>query len=77
MMKVAILDDYAKVALKLADWSVLNGKCEITVFDRHLSQEEASSALQPFEVLCSPRTDERSAEPLEHLPKLKMITIVG
>ena len=41
MLKIAILDDYAKVALQSADWSVLWGKAEIAVFDRHLSEEEA------------------------------------
>ena len=30
MLKIAILDDYAKVALQSADWSVLKGKAEIT-----------------------------------------------
>ena len=33
MLKIAILDDYAKVALQSANWSVLQGKAEITVFD--------------------------------------------
>jgi len=78
MIKIAILDDYAKVALKSADWSVLKGKAEITVFDRHLSQDEAASALQPFEVLVTVR--ERMSLPrslFERLPNLKMVTIVG
>ena len=30
MLKIAILDDYAKVALQSADWSVLDGKAAIT-----------------------------------------------
>ena len=78
MIKIAILDDYAKVALKSADWSVLKGRAEITVFDRHLSQDEAASALQPFDVLCTVR--ERMGLPrslFERLPNLKMVTIVG
>ena len=45
MLKIAILDDYANVALQSADWSVLQGKAEITVFDRHLSEDEAVSSL--------------------------------
>ena len=78
MLKIAILDDYAKAGLKLADWSVLKGKAEITVFDRHLSQDEAASALQPFDVLCTVR--ERMNMPrslFERLPNLKVVTIVG
>ena len=31
-LRVAILDDYQNVALKLADWSPLKDKTEITVF---------------------------------------------
>jgi hypothetical protein len=42
MLKIAILDDYVKVALQSADWSVLQGKAEITVFDRHLAEDEAA-----------------------------------
>jgi hypothetical protein len=39
MLRIALLDDYAHVALKSADWSVLKGKAEITVFDQHLSED--------------------------------------
>lgn len=76
--QVAILDDYARVALELADWSPVQKLAEITVFDRHLSQAEAAEALQSFDVLCTLR--ERMALPrtlLERLPNLKLITIVG
>lgn len=78
MLKIAILDDYAKVALQSADWSVLQGKAEITVFDRHLSEDEAVSLLQPFDVLCTVR--ERMSLPrslFQRLPNLKLVTIIG
>jgi phosphoglycerate dehydrogenase-like enzyme len=78
MLKIAILDDYAKVALQSADWSVLKDKAEITVFDRHLSEHEAASVLQPFDVLCTIR--ERMSLPrslFQRLPKLKLVTIIG
>ena len=78
MLKIAILDDYVRVALDCADWSVLDGKAEITVFDRHLSEDEAVDALQPFDVLCTVR--ERMSLPrrlFERLPKLKLVTIIG
>jgi phosphoglycerate dehydrogenase-like enzyme len=78
MLKVAILDDYVRIALQSADWSVLEGKAEITVFDRHLSEEEAAVALQPFDVLCTVR--ERMSLPrslIARLPNLKLITIIG
>lgn len=78
MLKIAILDDYARIALHSADWSVLDGKAEITVFDRHLSEEEARVVLRPFDVLCTVR--ERMSLPrslFEQLPNLKLVTIIG
>lgn len=78
MLKVAILDDYAGVALASADWSALDGIAEIDVFREHLSEEQAVSALQAFDVLCTIR--ERMALPralFERLPNLKLVTIIG
>jgi phosphoglycerate dehydrogenase-like enzyme len=66
------------VALDLADWSPVRTRCEITVFDRHLSEAQAAEALRPFDVICTLR--ERMALPrtlIERLPNLKLITIVG
>jgi phosphoglycerate dehydrogenase-like enzyme len=77
-IKVAILDDYANAALKLADWSVLDGKAEVVAFRNHLSEDEAAVALKPFDVLCTVR--ERMSLPrslFERLPNLKLVTIVG
>jgi len=78
MPQVAILDDYAGLALDLADWSPVQSRSEVTVFDRHLSEAEAVDALRPFDVVCTVR--ERMALPrtlIERLPNLKLITIVG
>src|SRR5262249_24160308 len=72
------LDDYANIALRSSDWSVLDGKAEITVFNRHLSEDEAVALLQPFEVLCTIR--ERMSLPrslFQRLPNLKLVTIIG
>ena len=78
MVRVAILDDYAGLALDLADWSPVQTRSEVTVFDRHLSESEAVDALRPFDVICTVR--ERMALPrtlIERLPNLKLITIIG
>ncbi len=78
MLRIAILDDYANVALGSADWARLAGVADITVFDRHLSEDEAATALKPFDVLCTMR--ERMALPrrlFEKLPNLKLVAIVG
>ncbi|ORW29462.1 hydroxyacid dehydrogenase [Mycobacterium paraense] len=76
--KVAILDDYAGLALDLADWSRVQSRSKVTVFNRHLSEAEAAEELRPFDVICTMR--ERMALPrtlIERLPNLKLITIVG
>jgi phosphoglycerate dehydrogenase-like enzyme len=78
MPQVAILDDYVGLALDLADWSPVQTRAEITVFDRHLTEAQAADALRPFDVICTLR--ERMALPrtlIERLPNLKLITIVG
>jgi phosphoglycerate dehydrogenase-like enzyme len=78
MLKIALLDDYANVALDSADWSGLPPGAKITVFDRHLSEEEGATLLAPFDVLCTVR--ERMALPrtlIARLPNLKLILIIG
>ena len=77
-MKLAILDDYQKVALKSADWKSLKG-VEVQVFhDAFKSQDEAAEKLEPFDILCPMR--ERTAFPralLEKLPNLKFVSMTG
>ena len=52
MKKLAILDDYQNVAMDMADWSPLDGDVEITVFNDHLSGEDAvAERLKPFEMV--------------------------
>jgi D-3-phosphoglycerate dehydrogenase len=79
-MKLAILDDYQKVALRSADWDALRKKgIEITVFhEAFASQDEAATQLAPFDILCLMR--ERTAFPralLERLPNLKFVSLTG
>ena len=76
---VAVLDDYQNAALRLADWSVLDGRAAVTVFNDHLSDADAVvERLKGFEVLCvmRERTPLRRAL-LERLPKLKLIVSTG
>jgi phosphoglycerate dehydrogenase-like enzyme len=77
--RIAILDDYQHVALKMADWSGLAPDCELVVFDRNLATEdEAARALADFDVLCLLR--ERMPMPrtlIERLPALKLIVVTG
>jgi phosphoglycerate dehydrogenase-like enzyme len=78
-MKIAILDDYQDVALKMADWSALSGRADITVFNDHLANPSALvERLLPFDIVCVMR--ERTPLPrevLQHLPRLKLIASTG
>jgi D-3-phosphoglycerate dehydrogenase len=74
-VKLAVLDDYQRVALKYADWTSLKG-VEVTVFDRPL--REPAQELKSFDVLCLMR--ERTAFPkslIDALPNLKFISLTG
>ena len=52
-IRIAILDDYQNVALSMADWSALDGRATVTVFNDHLESTDALVArLQPFEIVC-------------------------
>jgi len=78
-MKVAILDDYQDVALRLADWSAVRRRAEITVFNDHFADPAAVvERLRPFDVVCVMR--ERtplSRDILQQLPRLKLIASTG
>jgi hypothetical protein len=52
-IRIAVLDDYQNAALSMADWSVLDTRSTVTVFNDHLTDTEALVArLQPFDVVC-------------------------
>lgn len=76
---VAVLDDYQNAALRLADWSVLDGRAAITIFNDHLADADAVvERLKGFDVLCVMR--ERTPLPravLERLPRLKLVVSTG
>jgi phosphoglycerate dehydrogenase-like enzyme len=78
-VKVAVLDDYQRVALTLADWSAVRSRAEVTVFNDHLASTDAVvERLRPFDVVCvmRERTPLRRAV-IERLPNLKLIASTG
>jgi phosphoglycerate dehydrogenase-like enzyme len=78
-IKVAILDDYQNVALSMADWSPLENRADVTVFNDHVADIGLLiQRLQPFDVVCVMR--ERTPLPreiIENLPNLKLIASTG
>src|ERR1700687_4364362 len=77
--RVAVLDDYQHVALSLADWSVLDTRATVTVFDDHLADSDAVvERLQPFDIVCVMRErTPMTRSIIERLPKLRMIASTG
>jgi phosphoglycerate dehydrogenase-like enzyme len=77
-MKLAILDDYQRIALSSADWSALKA-VQIQVFHEAFSSvDDAAKKLEPFDILCLMR--ERTAFPralIERLPNLKFMSLTG
>jgi phosphoglycerate dehydrogenase-like enzyme len=78
-IRIAILDDYQRVAMRSADWSPLEGRADITVFHEHEANHDALvRQLAPFEAICVMR--ERTpftAELIAALPRLRLIASTG
>ena len=79
MFKVALLDDYQRVALQYADWDSLSPEGSVTVFHDHLTDEgELAERLKDFDAVMALR--ERTPFPrtlLKRLPSLKLIASAG
>jgi phosphoglycerate dehydrogenase-like enzyme len=77
--KIAVLDDYQGVALKMADWSAVLARADVDVFSDHLEGADAvAERLLPYDIVCVMR--ERTplrAETIERLPNLKLIASTG
>ncbi|MGE3991061.1 D-2-hydroxyacid dehydrogenase family protein [Pseudorhodoplanes sp.] len=79
LVRCAVLDDYQAVALQMADWSIVTGDVDVTVFNERLGDQAAvARALQGFGIVCLMR--ERTPFPrslIEALPDLKLIVTTG
>ena len=77
--KIAVLDDYQNVALSMADWSALDGRAAITVFNDHVADPDAVVArLPPFEIICVMRErTPMTRAVIERLPNLRLIASTG
>src|SRR6202790_2447205 len=77
--RIAVLDDYQRAALSLADWSVLDTGATVTVFNDHLADCDAVvERLRPFDIVCVMRERTPMTRTIiERLPKLRMIASTG
>ncbi len=78
-IRVAVLDDYQRVAGEMADWPGRLPGARVEFFDRHIaSQDELVAALDPFDVVVAMR--ERTPFPrtvLGRLPRLRLLVTTG
>ena len=78
-LRCAITDDYLNLSLKVADWSPVKDRVDVTVFNQPFaSPQAAASALKDFEIICAMR--ERTPFPralFAALPNLKLFITSG
>src|SRR3984957_8665566 len=78
-LRCAILDDYINLTLEITDWSRIQDRVDITVFNQPFaSAEAAAEALKDFEIICAMR--ERTPFPrtlFAALPRLKLLITSG
>ena len=75
---VAILDDYQRVALSMADWPSLGPAVSLQPFHERLSEHDIADRLRPFDVIVAMR--ERTRFPgslLARLPALRLLVTTG
>ena len=79
MLNVAVLDDYQNVTKKFGNWSELDGKINLKIFNKYFDDSnELVKYLSDFDVLCLMR--ERtllSSSIINQLPKLKLVITTG
>ena len=78
-MRIALLDDYQSVALKLAPWARLPASVEVVVFPDHLDDENAVvDRLAGFDAVMAMRERTPITEKLlDRLPQLRFIVTAG
>jgi len=73
MIRIALLDDYQNVGLKMADWESIDA--EVVAFNDHLNDEDALAArLEQFEIVMAMR--ERTPFPSNLIAKLSNLQLL-
>jgi phosphoglycerate dehydrogenase-like enzyme len=78
VLRIAVLDDYQRVARQMADWSLLADRAEVAFFHDHVRGDDLVARLGGFDavVLMRERTPV-PADVLDRLPKLRLIVTSG
>ena len=77
--KIAVIDDWSKLAHDCADWSLLQPKCEIDFYyDNITDLQENIDRLKPYHIIVCNRNRTILKQPLlSQLPNLKLIASTG
>lgn len=77
--RIAVLDDWQRVAATATDWSALAARTDLVFFDAPLGDvDAAAAALESFDILVAMR--ERLPLPaalINRLPRLRMVALTG
>jgi phosphoglycerate dehydrogenase-like enzyme len=78
-VRLAVLNDYQNVALRMADWSAVEDLASVTVFDKAFATvDEFVRALHPFAILCVMRERQPFDRALlQRMPNLRCIVSTG
>ena len=79
MLNVAVLDDYQDVTKKFGNWSQLEGKINLKIFNKYFDHSnELVKNLSDFNVLCLMRErTSLSSSIINQLPNLKLVITTG
>ena len=79
MLNVAVLDDYQDVKKKFGNWSQLEGKINLKIFNKYFDHSnELVKNLSDFDVLCLMRErTSLSSIIINQLPNLKLVITTG
>jgi D-3-phosphoglycerate dehydrogenase len=79
MTRIAVLDDWQRVARECADWSALQARAEVVFFDDAFDSEAlAAAGLAGFDaILCTRERTPFPASLVAKLPKLRMFGLTG
>ena len=79
MLNVIVLDDYQNVSKKFGNWDLLNGKINIKILNKYLTnKKDIIDNLKKYNVICLMR--ERTAiteDIIDKLPDLKLVITSG
>jgi len=76
--RIAVLDDYQRVAQRFADWSRLDASEVVFFHEPFADLDAAALALEPFEIVCAMRERTAFAADLfARLPNLRLLITTG